>query len=275
MRNWRFFAAVIVLVVLLDLYIFQALKTLSQGSSPRWRSILFNGYWGISILVLLFFALLPMVTDPDWRRAKTYIFATILGLFFAKLLASVFFLVDDIRRLLQWASAKLFFPNTEGENISEDGISRSLFLTWLGFGMGSALFGSLVYGFSNKYNYKVRHVSLSFDNLPPAFKGLKIVQVSDIHSGSLANAKAVSHGVDLVLAEKPDLILFTGDLVNDISTEMDPYKDIFSRLKAPMGVFSTLGNHDYGDYVQWESSAAKKANLDTLKKFMQHWAGVC
>jgi len=266
MRNWRFFAAVIVLVVLLDLYIFQALKTLSQGSSPRWRSILFNGYWGISILVLLFFALLPMVTDPDWRRAKTYIFATILGLFFAKLLASVFFLVDDIRRLLQWASAKLFFPNTEGENISEDGISRSLFLTWLGFGMGSALFGSLVYGFSNKYNYKVRHVSLSFDNLPPAFKGLKIVQVSDIHSGSLANAKAVSHGVDLVLAEKPDLILFTGDLVNDISTEMDPYKDIFSRLKAPMGVFSTLGNHDYGDYIWWETPEMKKANLDRLKQ---------
>src|SRR5689334_9241662 len=100
MRNWRFFAGIIVLVVLLDLYIFQALKTISQGASPRWRSILFNGYWGLSILVLLLFAISPMVTDPDWRRIKSYIFATILGLFFAKLLASVFFLVDDIRRLI-------------------------------------------------------------------------------------------------------------------------------------------------------------------------------
>ncbi len=266
MRNWRFFAGVIVLVVLLDLYIFQALKTISQGSSPRWRSILFNGYWSLSILVLLLFAILPMVTDPDWRRIKSYIFATILGLFFAKLLASVFFLVDDIRRLIQWASGKVFFPNTEGENITEDSISRSLFLSWMGLGLGTALFSSLVYGFSNKYNYKIHRISLAFDNLPEAFKGLKIIQLSDIHSGSLADHKAVAHGVDLVLAEKPDLLLFTGDLVNDISTEMDSYKEIFSRLNAPLGVFSTLGNHDYGDYLWWETPELKKANLDRLKQ---------
>ncbi|HVU83891.1 MAG TPA: metallophosphoesterase [Puia sp.] len=266
MRNWRFIALVIVLVVLLDFYIFQALKTVSQGASARWKAILFNGYWVISVLALVLFTLLPVLNDPDWRRAKTYIFATILGLFFAKLLASVFFLVDDIRRLIQWASGKLFFPNTEGENISEDTISRSIFLSWVGLGMGGALFSSLIYGFSNKYNYKIRRVSLAFDNLPPAFKGLKIIQLSDIHSGSLANPQAVAHGVDMVLAQKPDLILFTGDLVNDIATEMEPYKEIFSRLKAPMGVFSTLGNHDYGDYIWWETPELKKANLERLKQ---------
>lgn len=266
MRNWRFIAIVIVLVVLLDFYIFQALKTVSQGASARWKAVLLNGYWVISILALVLFALLPVLNDPDWRRTRTYIFATILGLFFAKLLASVFFLVDDIRRLFQWASGKLFFSNTEGENMSEGTISRSIFLSWLGLGMGGALFSSLVYGFSNKYNYKIRRVSLAFDNLPPAFKGLKIIQLSDIHSGSLTNTQAVAHGVDLVLAEKPDLILFTGDLVNDIATEMDPYKEIFSRLKAPLGVFSTLGNHDYGDYIWWETPELKKANLDRLKQ---------
>ncbi|MBN9380135.1 MAG: metallophosphoesterase [Chitinophagaceae bacterium] len=266
MRNWRFIAIIIVLVVLLDFYIFQALKTISQGASARWKAVLFNGYWVVSILALVLFALLPVLNDPDWRRTRTYIFATILGLFFGKLLASVFFLVDDIRRLFQWASGKLFFSNTEGENLSEDTISRSIFLSWLGLGMGGALFSSLVYGFSNKYNYKIRRVSLAFDNLPSAFKGLKIIQLSDIHSGSLANTQAVAHGVDLVLTEKPDLILFTGDLVNDIATEMDPYKEIFSRLKAPMGVFSTLGNHDYGDYIWWETPELKKANLDRLKQ---------
>jgi len=266
MRNWRFFAIVIILVVLLDFYIFQALKTISQGASARWKAVLFNGYWVVSILAVILFALLPALNDPDWRRVRTYIFATVLGLFFAKLLASVFFLVDDIRRLIQWASGKLFFPNTEGENISENTISRSIFMSWLGVGVGGALFSSLIYGFGNKYNYKIRRLSLTFDNLPPAFKGLKIIQLSDIHSGSLSDPKAVAHGVDRVLAEKPDLILFTGDLVNDIATEMDPYKEIFSRLRAPMGVFSTLGNHDYGDYIWWETPELKKANLDRLKQ---------
>ena len=266
MRNWRFFAIVIILVVLLDFYIFQALKTISQGASARWKAILFNGYWIVSILAVILFALLPALNDPEWRRARTYIFATVLGLFFAKLLASVFFLVDDIRRLIQWASGKLFFPNTEGENISENTISRSIFMSWLGLGVGGTLFSSLVYGFGNKYNYKIRRLSLAFDNLPPAFKGLKIIQLSDIHSGSLSDPKAVAHGVDRVLAEKPDLILFTGDLVNDIATEMDPYKEIFSRLRAPLGVFSTLGNHDYGDYIWWETPELKKANLDRLKQ---------
>src|SRR5882757_6924062 len=139
MRNWRFIAIVIVLVILLDFYIFQALRTVSQGASSRWRAILLNGYWALSILALLLFALLPLLNDPDWRRVKAYIFATVLGLFFAKFLASVFFLVDDIRRLVQWASGKVFFPNTEGD-MSQDTISRSLFLSWLGLGMGGALF---------------------------------------------------------------------------------------------------------------------------------------
>jgi len=265
MHNRRFIAIVIILFLIMDLYIFQALKTISQGASARGRSILFNSYWAVSILSIGIFALLPFF-GPEYRRMRTYIFATILGLFFAKLLACVFFLLDDIRRLIQWASGKLFFPNTEGDTISEDGITRSIFLSWLGLGAGGALFSTLVYGYSNKYNYKVRRVPLAFDNLPPAFKGMRIIQLSDIHSGSLANVQAVAHGIDLVLAEQPDLILFTGDLVNDVSTEVDPFIKIFGRLKAPMGVFSTLGNHDYGDYIWWESPEKKKANLQRLQQ---------
>jgi hypothetical protein len=107
---------------------------------------------------------------------------------------------------------------------------------------------------------------LTFDNLPASFKGLKIVQLSDIHSGSLADPAAVRRGVDMVLAEKPDLILFTGDLVNDIALEVGQYQAIFGCLDAPMGVYSTLGNHDYGDYSWWENAESKKANLDHLKR---------
>jgi predicted MPP superfamily phosphohydrolase len=95
---------------------------------------------------------------------------------------------------------------------------------------------------------------------------LRIVHISDIHSGSFQNKAAVNHGVDMILQQKPDLVLFTGDLVNDRAEEMTDYMDVFNRLKAPMGVYSSLGNHDYGDYVSWPSQEAKKANLDSLKQ---------
>jgi predicted MPP superfamily phosphohydrolase len=123
----------------------------------------------------------------------------------------------------------------------------------------------LLYGFSNKYNYKIKKLSLHFPNLPASFKGLKIVQVSDIHSGSFTHKHAVQHGVEKILALKPDLILFTGDLVNNEATEMENYMDVFNQLRAPMGVYSVLGNHDYGDYKTWDSKADKILNLERLK----------
>jgi len=267
MRNWRFIGIIIVLAILLDFYVFQIIKSVSQGASSRTKMIIYSIYWAISVCALIGFTLLPILGQHEGHpRLRNYIFATVGGLFFAKLLAAVFFLVDDLRRLLQWASGKLFFENTEGANMQSEGISRSVFLNWLGLGIGGTLFSSLMVGFTNKYNYQVHRVRLSFPNLPASFRGLKIVQLSDIHSGSFADAKAVSKGVDKVLAEQPDLILFTGDLVNDTAPEMRDYKEIFGRLHAPMGVFSTLGNHDYGDYSWWETPEDKKANLEQLKQ---------
>lgn len=267
MRNAGFLWIIIILAILVDFYVFQALKTVSQGASTRTRLILFSCYWGVSVSALILFSLMPYLFPHPGSRLRTYLFATLLGLFFAKLIAAVFFLVDDVRRLIQWAAGKLFFQQTEGENMNDAGsISRSVFMSWLGLGVGGTLFSTLLYGYSNKYSYKIRRIRLAFDNLPPAFKGLKIVQISDIHSGSFTNKRAVERGVDMVLQEKPDLILFTGDLVNDVATEMHDYTDVFSRLKAPMGVFSTLGNHDYGDYIWWESAEAKRANLERLKQ---------
>ncbi len=193
-----------------------------------------------------------------------------MALFFAKLIASVFFLVDDVRRLIQWGSGKLFFRNTEGETISE-GITRSNFLSWLGLGIGASLFGTLVHGFANKYHYEIRRVKLAFGNLPDPFRGLRIVQISDIHSGSFSDKKAVAKGVQMILDEKPDLILFTGDIVNDLASEMKDYMDVFDKLKAPMGVYSTLGNHDYADYYYGtdpigDKAVEKAANLEHVKR---------
>jgi hypothetical protein len=240
------------IMLALDTYIFQAVKMLAQNASPKTKTIVYAIYWSLSAIAVICFLLFAF-TDKDilGKKVRTYLFATVLGLFFAKLIAAAFFLIDDIRRLIQWATGKLFFKNTEGESLAEGGISRSAFLSWLGLGMGATLFGSLVYGFSNKYNYKVKRISLAFDNLPAAFKGLKIVQISDIHSGSFTDKKAVIHGVEKAMAEKPDIIFFTGDLVNDRATEMKDYMDVFNQLKAPMGVYSIFGNHDYGDYIEW------------------------
>jgi predicted MPP superfamily phosphohydrolase len=124
----------------------------------------------------------------------------------------------------------------------------------------------LIYGFSNKYNYQVKHIPLTYNNLPAAFKGLKIAQISDVHAGSFDNKKAVERGVQKILDLKPDLILFTGDLINDRATEMYGYEEVFAKLKAPLGVFSTLGNHDYGDYVKWPTEEARNQNIEDLKK---------
>jgi hypothetical protein len=188
MRSPTFVLIILAIMILLDTYVFQAIKMVSHSASPKTKTIIYAVYWSISILAIIGF-LIFVLTAPEFlpKKVRTYLFATIVGLFFGKLISVIFFLVDDIRRLIQWVAGKLFFRNTEGEQLAEGGITRSAFLSWLGLAAGGTLFGSLVYGFSNKYNYEVRRVKMAFDNLPSAFKGLKIVHISDIHAGSFAN----------------------------------------------------------------------------------------
>ncbi len=268
MRSPTFVIIFLIIMILLDTYVFQALKVVSQSASPKTKTIIYSIYWVISIIAIIAF-LVFVLTGPEFlpKRVRTYLFATVIGLFLGKSISVTFFLADDIRRLLQWVTGKLFFRNTEGEEIAADGISRSAFLSWLGLTAGGTLFASLVYGFGNKYNYDVKRIKLPFDNLPASFKGLKIVHISDIHSGSFSDKNAVIRGIQKILDEQPDLILFTGDLVNDQATEMEEYLDVFRRLKAPMGVYSIFGNHDYGDYVSWPiNGISKQQNLLNLAK---------
>lgn len=252
----------------LDTYVFQAVKTVGHSCSQKTKLIIYTVYWGLSVACIIGF-LLFLYTSPDFlsKKVRTYLFATIIGLFLAKLVAVVFFVIDDLRRVIQWIAGKLFFRNTEGEQLAEETISRSVFLSWLGLGVGGGLFSALLYGFSNKYNYQVKRVKLSFDNLPGAFRGMKIIHISDIHCGSFTNTPAVLKGIKKIMDEKADVILFTGDLVNDRSVETQEYLEVFSLLKAPMGVYSILGNHDYGDYVAWPFNGVSKVqNLQNLKK---------
>jgi predicted MPP superfamily phosphohydrolase len=260
---------VVAILLLMDTYIFQAIKTVSQNVSPKVKIIIYSIYWTLSAVAVVCF-LLFLFTEQSFmgKRFRTYLFATFIGLFMAKLVAITFFLVDDIRRAIQWVIGKITSNKTEVTQLADsDSISRSTFLSWLGLAAGGTLFGSLLYGYSNKYNYNVKRIQLAYDNLPAAFKGLKIVHISDIHSGSFTDKKAVAHGVEKILHEKADLILFTGDLVNDRTSEMEEYMDVFNKLNAPLGVYSTLGNHDYGDYVRWPyNGMSKEQNLENLKK---------
>jgi predicted MPP superfamily phosphohydrolase len=268
MRNSPFWWILIVLMVLLDIYVFQAVKIIANPASSRVRTFIYGGYWLISVAAIIVLLILPYLHFAHQAKIlRTTIFAIVLGLFFAKLIAAIFFLIDDVRRGIQWAAGRIFFQNTEGEGLHQgERISRSVFLSWGGMLAGGGLFATLIHGFGNKYQYQVKKIPLSFSNLPPAFKGLKVVHISDIHSGSLTDKKAVLKGVEKIMNEKPDLILFTGDLVNNTSSEMEGFMDVFNLLKAPMGVYSTLGNHDYGDYVQWDTAEEKTANLEKLKQ---------
>ena len=259
---------VILIMILLDIYVFMAIKSVSYSATSKTRAILFSAYWLISIIAIIGL-LIFIFTGPDFlpKKVRTYLFASVIALVFAQLIASVFFLVDDIRRLIQWIAAKVFFRDTEISTMSGDGISRSVFLSWLGLAAGSTFFGTLIYGFSNKYNYTVKRIRIPFDNLPPGFNGVKIVHFSDVHSGSFMNKKAVIHGVEKIIAENGDIVIFSGDLVNDRATEMKDYMDVFNKVKAPMGVYSTFGNHDYGEYVKWPIDGVTKAqNLIDLAK---------
>lgn len=265
MRNSGFLWIIMAIMLLMDIYIFHVVKSLTHSVSPRARLIITIVYWLVSVAGLGVMLAIPYLNDQNISRSvRTYMFAIIVGLFFSKIIATAFFAVDDIRRGITWVVTRIKGPASDGA--TGDGITRSAFLSWLGIGLGGGLMATLVYGFTNKYNYQVIRKKLRYDNVPAAFKGLKIVHISDIHSGSFTDKNAVLRGVEKIMNEKPDIILFTGDLVNDRATEMDDYMEIFSKLSAPMGIYSTLGNHDYGDYVVWESAEIKRSNLERLKE---------
>ena len=259
--SWIF----IITMVLIDLYVFQSLKLVTSSLSSKLRLGIHIAYWSFTAAAIILFLIIPYIQFEALPKfIRVYVIAILFGFFIAKFIAMIFFLVDDARRLLQWGGVKTY-QLVKGETSQTDSISRSLFLSWLGIGVGGSLFGALLYGFGNKYRYRIEKVRFKSGNIPTAFKGLKIVQISDIHSGSLDDLQAVKKGIEKIIDLQPDVIFFTGDLVNNMAKEMEDKIAIFSSLKAPLGIYSILGNHDYGDYVPWPNAEAKKDNLDSLK----------
>ncbi|MCU0417850.1 MAG: metallophosphoesterase [Cytophagaceae bacterium] len=256
----------IVFVILLDVYVFSGLKVLTAGWSPVWRKTihaLYFTYTGFSIVV---FILLYFGTYIHWSvLLRTIIFGSFMVWTTVKLLFVLFLLLDDTQRLIQYLSQwgkQFFYTDGTKDAIS---ISRASFIVKAGAVAASIPLVGMTYGIlAGGHNYQVRKVTLRLPKLPIAFDGFKIVQLSDIHSGSFYNKTAVQRGIDLVNAQQADVLVFTGDIVNYVASELEPYKEMFAQVTAPMGVYSVLGNHDYGDYAGFIDPRDKQANLRQL-----------
>ena len=247
----------LLLLVFFQWYSYQALKT---AISNRW---ILYGYVFFTVIIvgnLLFYTLILERNTTNEPRLM-YAIGFFLSLLIFQLLVSAILLAEDVFRIPQALYSFLKRVPEQTQFIP----SRRKIISQIALGLASIPFASLLYGmYRGKYNYKVLSYNLEFEDLPDAFDGFKITQISDIHSGSFDNQTKVKYGVDLVNQQKSDLVLFTGDLVNNRADEIKPWIKIFNKIKAEFGVFSILGNHDYGDYMRWESPAAKRKNMEDL-----------
>ena len=263
MGRLPFIIAACLLITAFDIYCFNALMAVFKNWKRGTKRIFGIAYWSFSILLII------GVFAGIYLNLFLTLRAIILVAFFltvaCKLAMLPFLVLDDLRRLY----IKLFKKKEiiKDQPISEaEPISRSEFLVKAGLVAAAVPLTSLSWGIiSGAYDYQIRKVNLVLPNLPKAFDGITMAQISDIHSGSFYNKTAVKGGVELLLAQKPDFVFFTGDLVNNLTNEVKDYQDIFSKVKAPLGVFSSLGNHDYGDYYFGKtSSPAKVKNLKDM-----------
>lgn len=251
--RWILFVGI---YLVLDIYAYQAFKTISKF---HWIYFIYL-FISIGILANLIYQWNTSVSD-DFRGARGYAIGFFLAFFVPKILMFVLLFGEDVVRLFIGGFNKL----THSSN-SFSVPSRRKFLSQIAMGIAVIPFASLLYGmYQGRYNFTVLKYILYFEDLPNAFDGYKISQISDIHSGSFDKPDKIQYGIDLINEQQSDAVFFTGDLVNNKASEMDAWKGIFGKIKAKDGVFSVLGNHDYGDYVNWESAEAKKANLKSIK----------
>ena len=262
-------------ILVVEYYSFVAVRSALRHTSSGFQLVMFIVYGLLSLAVLWSFYAMPHWFRTSWPSLTVkYTVNILIGVFLGKVLITAIMLITDMIMVVPNMISFFFSFKNHPVGSPPDGsrfISRFTFISQTALFLGGALTTGLTYGMTNRYRYKIRNIRVQLKDLPEEFKGLKIAQISDIHSGSFDDPEAVSKGVASIMMEKPDLILFTGDLVNNKAEEIVPYMDIFNVLKAPLGVYSILGNHDYGDYVSWPSDEAKKQNLEQLK---QHHAAL-
>ncbi|NQX42066.1 hypothetical protein SAMN05421820_110219 [Pedobacter steynii] len=268
-----------VLLLAFDYYCYRAILSVFKNWKPQTRKLFTVIWWGYTTLLVI--GVFTSFYANLFLSMKSVILVAYFLTVACKLVMLPFLIVDDLRRFIIKLSRSVkpssgpladpTMPETITQPLPGEPISRSSFLVKAGLITAAIPLTSLTWGIAKgAYDYKVKRRTLILPNLPASFEGMKLGQISDIHSGSFYNPRAVLGGVEMLLAEKPDLIFFTGDIVNDMATEMRDYQDIFSKVKAPLGVYSVLGNHDYGEYHFGKGpSAAKAKNLQDVIKTHQ------
>jgi predicted MPP superfamily phosphohydrolase len=257
--TWLLFVPVLLLI---DFYVLSGVR----GISKKWKflqnKIFATCYWVFSGLLI---AAMLFVT---YSNAGFGIRMILLVGFFLVLLFKVcflpFILADDLRRYVRYLKSRKKIT-AESQPLPASAIPRSEFLMKAGILAGTVPLAALRLNMKSElYDYHIRRQTIYLPNLPKAFDGVRIGQISDLHSGNLKDSRAVKNGVEMLMREKPDIIFFTGDLVDAFSYEMLHYLNIFSKVKAPLGVYSSLGNHDYGDYIDWANPEGKVKNFEEI-----------
>ena len=252
----------ILIYILVDIYAFQAFRTFTRSTFFALIYIALS----LAFLAVFIYTLTHLDRSRGIKVGEMYLLGWFLVLFVPKLILIVILFGEDVLRFLVAIYNRLF---TSQNSFSLP--SRRKFVSGLALGIAAIPFASLIYGmYRGKYRYRVLNYTLEFEDLPEAFDGYRLTQISDIHSGSFDDAEKIKYGIDLINEQESDVILFTGDLVNNFASEMEGWTDLFSELRATDGVFSVLGNHDYGDYADWESQEAKEQNLQRLKDLQRN-----
>ncbi len=255
----RFFVALIIFSVvffLVEFYAFQAIKTITKNRYVKIFWILI----ALAIYINLFYTLYSTPRSAGQTKGFQLAIGLLLTFFIPKLVIVIVMFGEDAVRIIQKVLSYFL------SGVTQPIPSRRLFISRLALGLAAIPFASFLYGIiQGRYNYKVLKYKLTFEDLPEAFDGFTITQISDIHSGSFTNPDKIQYGIDLINQQQSDLLLFTGDIVNNKADEMDEWIDAFKNFEAPYGKFSILGNHDYGDYVEWDSKEDKARNFQAVK----------
>jgi predicted MPP superfamily phosphohydrolase len=263
----RVFLIIAAITLLMDWYVFNGLRSLTADWNSRPARLLVC--WGFTVISVAITALFLLgfgsfSTAKGMTPFHEWMLSLFLTLFVTKLVFVIVLSLGDLGRFFYGIVHAITTDAKTGEAYFP---SRRKFITELAILIAAIPFSGFLYAMvRGKYDYKVHRQTIYYDELPEAFDGFTITQLSDIHSGSFDNVKAMQRGIDLAKAQKSDLFVFTGDLVNNAAWEIEQYIDRFGQIKAPFGQFSILGNHDYGDYIQWGSAQEKRANLDKLKQ---------
>jgi predicted MPP superfamily phosphohydrolase len=249
-----------IMALIIEIYFFQAIKTAFKNSIKTTKRWIWRAYYLTSIISLIYILIALIIPISEWPKFfRVYVTSFLFIIVFSKMMGLPFLIADDFWRAGRWTVKKISKSNYP--------INRKEFLSKAAILFAGIPFATMLYGMiKGAFEFKIFKEKIISPKFPSAFNGLKIVQISDLHLGSFTSAEPLEKAIDLINQQEADYILFTGDLVNEKTDEAYPFIETLKKLKAKNGIFSVLGNHDYGDYIQWPSDAAKQENLKAMHK---------